>query len=323
MPTFAVTAPLPGRAPEMLAAAGEVRVDGDGGWLDQPRLRALVEGADVILSMLYAKVDDELLDAAGPGLRGVCNVAVGFDNIDLAACARRGIVVTNTPGVLDDATADIAFGLILAAVRRLGEGERLIRSGTPWKWGMGFMLGHDLRGKRLGIVGLGGIGSRVAHRGRAFGMEIAYTSRNESPYEAELEATRLDLDELLATADVVSLHTPLTPATNHLIGARELGLMKPTATLVNTARGAVVDEAALAAALAEGTITSAGLDVFENEPHVHPGLLDLENVVLIPHLGSGTVETRAAMAELAATNAIAIAAGETPPTPVPLPDAAT
>jgi glyoxylate reductase len=321
MPTFAVTAPLPGRAPEMLAAAGEVRSAGDGEWLDRADLLALVEGVDVILSMLYAKVDEELLDAAGPGLRGVCNVAVGFDNIDLVACARRGIVVTNTPGVLDDATADIAFGLILAAVRRLGEGERLIRAGKPWRWGMGFMLGHDLRGARLGIVGLGGIGSRVAHRGRAFGMEIAYAGRSESPYAAELEATRLDLDELLATSDVVSLHTPLTPATRHLIGARELALMKPTATLVNTARGAVVDEAALAAALAEGVITAAGLDVFEHEPQVHPGLLELENVVLVPHLGSGTVETRAAMAELAARNAIAVASGEEPETPVPLPDA--
>jgi glyoxylate reductase len=319
MPTFAVTAALPGQAPEMLAAAGEVRSRPDAERLGREDLPALVEGVDVAVTMLYDRVDDELLDAAGPRLRGVCNVAVGFDNVDLAACARRGIVVTNTPGVLDDATADIAFGLILAAARRLGEGERLIRAGKPWQWGMSFMLGHDLRGKRLGIVGLGGIGSRVAHRGRAFGMEIAYTSRSESPYAAELEATRLELDELLASSDVVSLHAPLTPQTRHLIGARELALMKPTATLVNTARGAVVDEAALAAALAEGVITSAGLDVFENEPQVHPALLELENVVLIPHLGSATFETRAAMAELAATNAIAIAKGEAPPTPVPLP----
>jgi glyoxylate reductase len=319
VPIFAVTTALPGRAPEMLAAAGEVRSGPEAGRMDRGDLLALVDGVDVAVTMLYDRVDDELLDAAGPGLRGVCNVAVGFDNVDLAACARRGIVVTNTPGVLDDATADIAFGLILAAVRRLGEGERLIRAGRPWEWGMGFMLGHDLRGARLGIVGLGGIGSRVAHRARAFGMEIAYASRHESPHAAELEATRLDLDELLAGADVVSLHAPLTPETRHLIGARELALMKPTATLVNSARGAVVDEAALAAALAEGTIAAAGLDVFENEPQIHPALLELENVVLVPHLGSAPVETRAAMAELAARNAIAIASGAEPPTPVPLP----
>jgi glyoxylate reductase len=321
MPIFAVTAALPGRAPEMLATAGEVRTGPDAERLAHEDLLALVKGVDVAVTMLYDRVDDELLDAAGPDLRGVCNVAVGFDNVDLAACARRGIVVTNTPGVLDDATADIAFGLILAATRRLGEGERLIRAGRPWQWGMGFMLGHDLRGARLGIVGLGGIGSRVAHRGRAFGMEIAYTSRHESPHAAELEATRLDLDELLATADVVSLHAPLTPETRHLIGARELALMKPTATLVNTARGAVVDEAALADALRDRVITAAGLDVFEDEPRVHPGLLELENVVLVPHLGSATVETRAAMAELAAKNAIAVASGADPPTPIPPPAA--
>jgi glyoxylate reductase len=319
VPIFAITAALPGRAPQMLAAAGEVRSRADAERLERGELLKLVAGVDVAVTMLYDRVDDELLDAAGPGLRGVCNVAVGFDNVDLGACARRGIVVTNTPGVLDDATADIAFGLILAATRRLGEGERLVRAGKPWQWGMGFMLGHGLRGARLGIVGLGGIGSRVAHRARAFGMEIVYASRSESPRAAELEATRLDLDELLATSDVVSLHTPLTPATRHLIAARELALMKPKATLVNTARGAVVDEAALAEALRDGVITAAGLDVFEDEPRVHPGLLELENVVLVPHLGSATVETRAAMAELAATNAIAIAGGDPPPTPVPLP----
>jgi len=316
---FAVTAALPGRAPELLAEAGEVRAATGAGRLEREQLLALVEGVDVAVTMLYDRVDDEFLDAAGATLRGVCNVAVGFDNIDLAACARRGVVVTNTPGVLDDATADLAFALILAARRRLGEGERLVRAGEPWQWGMDFMVGHDLRGGRLGIVGLGGIGARVAARGRAFGMEVAYFGRRESPHAAELEATRLDLDELLATSDVISLHTPLTPETHHLIGAGELDLMKPTATLVNTARGAVVDEAALAQALREGRIAGAGLDVFEDEPNVHPGLLELENVVLVPHIGSATVETRAAMAELAARNAVALARGEAPPTLVPLP----
>src|ERR1700742_2187309 len=181
----------------MLAAVGAVRSGPASGRPPREELLALVSGADVVVLMLSDGVDDEFLDAAGPQLRGVCTVAVGFDNVDLDACARRGVVVTNTPGVLDDATADLAFGLILAARRRLGEGERLIRAGRPWAWGLDFMVGHDLRGGRLGIVGLGGIGSRVAARGRAFGMEIAYTSRNESPYAAELEAKRLGLDELL------------------------------------------------------------------------------------------------------------------------------
>jgi glyoxylate reductase len=320
MTTFAMTAALPGRAPEMLAGAGEVRDAPGTGRLEREALLALVEGVEVAVTMLYDRVDEEFLDAAGPNLRGVCNVAVGFDNVDLAACARRGVVVTNTPGVLDDATADIAFALILAARRRLGEGERLIRAGKPWSWGMDFLLGHDLRGGRLGIVGLGGIGARVAARGRGFDMEIAYFGRRESPRAAALEATRIDLDELLATSDVVSLHTPLTPETKHLIGARELGLMKPTATLVNTARGAVVDEASLVEALRDGQIAGAGLDVYDDEPNVHPGLLELENVVLLPHIGSATVETRAVMAELAARNAIAIASGEPPETPVPLPN---
>ncbi len=321
MPTFVATAALPGKAPEMLAAAGDVRSDPARARLSREELLALIADADVVLSMLYVRVDDEFLDAAGPRLKAVCNVAVGFDNIDLAACARRGVLVTNTPGVLDDATADLAFALILAARRRVGEGERLMRAKQPWAWGLDFMVGGDLRGGRLGIVGLGGIGSRVAERGRAFGMEIVYTGRSESPMAARHEAIRLDLDELLATSDVVSLHTPLTPETRHLIGARELALMKPTATLVNTARGAVIDEPALAPALRDGVIANAGLDVFEHEPDVDPGLLELENVVLVPHIGSSTTNTRDAMAELAAANAIAIVKGEAPPTPVALPGA--
>jgi len=304
MPRFAVTNPLPEPALELLREAGE--------------LRDALAGADAVLTLLSDRVDDAFLDAVGPQLRCVANVAVGFDNVDLAAAARRGVVVTNTPGVLDDATADLALALLLAAVRRLGEGERLVRSGAPWRWGMDFMLGSDLRGKRLGIVGLGNIGARVAERARAFGMAIAYHNRHESPAAAALGAERLELDELLAGCDVVSLHCPLTEETRHLIGAREMALMKPTATLVNTARGPIVDEAALARALAAGEIAAAALDVYEHEPVVEPALLGLENVVLSPHLGSATVETRTAMAELAARNAIAVARGEQPLTPVPL-----
>jgi lactate dehydrogenase-like 2-hydroxyacid dehydrogenase len=227
-------------------------------------------------------------------------------------------VVTNTPGVLDDATADLTFGLILAATRRLAEGDRLVRSGRGWSWGMHFMLGRGLQGKRLGIVGLGGIGRKVAERGRAFGMEVAYHSRRPAPAEVEaaLEAERLPFEDLLATADILSLHTPLTPETRHLVGAAELEAMKPSAVIVNAARGPVVDERALAAALATGKIAAAGLDVYEHEPRVEPALLELDNVVLAPHLGSATVETRTAMAELAARNAISVLSGQGPLTPV-------
>jgi glyoxylate reductase len=301
---------------ELLREAGEVRIDGRERAIPRVDLLGLVRGADAALTLLHDRVDDEFFEAAGPRLRCVANVAVGYDNVDVEAAKRRGVVVTNTPGVLDDATADLTMALILAATRRLAEGDRLIRSGEPWSWGMGFMLGSSLQGKRLGIVGLGGIGTRVAERARAFGMEIAYHSRHRSPGEAQLEAERLPLPDLLATSDVVSLHCPLTPETHHLIGAEQLAAMKPSAVLVNAARGPIVDEAALATALAEGRIAAAGLDVFEREPEVEPGLLGLDNVALTPHLGSATVETRTAMAELAARNAISVLRGQGPLTPV-------
>lgn len=315
---FAVSNRLPEAAVELLRAAGEVRIDERDEALPREDLLALVAGADAILTLLHDRVDEELFAAAGPQLRCVANVAVGYDNVDLEAAARRGVVVTNTPGVLDDATADLTLALILAATRRVAEGDRLIRSGRPWIWGMHFMLGSGLRGRRLGIVGLGGIGRRVAERARAFGMEIAYNSRHEAPAEvtAALEAERMPLGRLLAEADVVSLHCPLTPETHHLIGAAELEAMKPSAVLVNAARGPVVDERALAEALAAGTIAAAGLDVYEREPQVEPALLALDNAVLTPHLGSATVETRTAMAELAARNAISVLRGQGALTPV-------
>jgi len=317
--TIAVTNRLPEPALAALREAAELRIDERTEAVPRPDLLRLVAGAEAILTLLHDRVDEELLEAAGPQLRCVANVAVGYDNVDVEAAVRRGVVVTNTPGVLDDATADLTLALILAATRRVAEGDRLIRAGRPWTWGMSFMLGSGLRGKLLGIVGLGGIGRRVAERARAFGMEIAYHSRHPAPAEvsAALGAERLPLDELLARADVVSLHCPLTPETRHLIGAGELARMKPTAVLINAARGPVVDEPALAEALAAGEIASAGLDVYEHEPRVEPALLGLENVVLSPHLGSATVETRTAMAELAARNAISVLRGEGPLTPVP------
>jgi glyoxylate reductase len=317
-PTFAVSNRLPEPALAALRAAGEVRVDEREEQIPRRDLLELVTGATAILTLLHDRVDEELLDAAGPQLRCVANVAVGYDNVDVAAAARRGVVVTNTPGVLDDATADLTMALVLAAARRVVEGDRLVRSGHPWTWGMHFMLGGDLRGKRLGIVGLGGIGAKVAARARAFGMEIAYHQRDPAPPEVAepLGAERMPLEDLLASSDVLSLHCPLTAETRHLIGGAELETMKPSAILVNGARGPVVDEAALAEGLAAGKIAAAALDVYEREPRVEPGLLELDNVVLSPHLGSATVETRTAMAELAARNAISVLGGQGPLTPV-------
>lgn len=273
--------------------------------------------ADAAVTLLTDRVDEAFLDAA-PNLGMVANVAVGYNNIDVASCGARNVTVTNTPGVLTDATADLAMGLILMSTRRLGEGERLIRSQQPWQWGMFMMLGTGLQGRRLGIIGLGGIGAALATRARAFGMEIVYHNRRnvDAALEAQLGAELLDLDELLATSDVVSLNCPYSDATHHLIDATALGKMKPSAHLVNTARGPIVDEGALVDALQNGTIAAAGLDVFEHEPKVHPGLLGLDNAVLVPHLGSATVETRGAMAATAARNVAAVFAGQPPLNPV-------
>jgi glyoxylate reductase len=318
MSRVVVTGRIPDAAIEKLRAEHEVDAWSGAESIGRAELLRRVAGADAVVSLLTERIDAQLLDAAGPQLRVVANVAVGYDNIDVPACTERGVVATNTPGVLTDATADIAMSLILMATRRLGEGERLIRSGQAWKWGMFFLLGSSLQGKTLGIVGMGGIGQASARRAKAFGMEIVYQSRSEIDprVAAELGARRVDLDELLGVSDVVSLHCPYGYATHHLIGAEQLAAMKTSAYLVNTARGPIVDEAALAAALREGVIAGAGLDVFEHEPRVHAELLELENVVLLPHLGSATVETRTAMAMLAAENALAVLSGERPPTPI-------
>ncbi len=318
-----VTRWIPEPALDVLRSVGDVRLCEQDRALEPDELYEAVRGADAIVSMVHDRIDDSVLDAAGPDLKVVANVAVGYDNVDVAAVSRRGVVVTNTPGVLADATADLAFGLVLMLTRRLGEGERLLRSRTPWSWSMSFMLGTGLRGKTLGIVGLGGIGQAVARRARAFGMEIAYTGRNRvaPEIESELDARFLDRDDLLSQSDVVSLHCPLTSETRHLVGEGALERMKPTAFLVNTSRGPVVDEKALARAVRDGTIAGAALDVFENEPSVDPELLDLEapaadRVVLAPHLGSATTETRTAMAVLAAHNVVDVLGGEKARTPI-------
>ncbi len=306
-PRIVVTRQIPEPGLELLQAAGDVWLSEEDRALDPEELHRVIAGADAVVSMLHDRVDGAFLDAAGPQLRVVANVAVGYDNIDVDAAAERGVVITNTPGVLVDATADLALALILAVTRRLGEGERLLRERRPWTWNMFFMLGTSVAGKTLGIVGPGQIGRATAARAQAFGMEVIYAGRSGGAAA---------LEELLASSDVVSLHCPLTPETRHLINAERLGLMRPTAYLINTARGPVVDEPALVRALQDGVIAGAGLDVFEHEPEVHPGLLELENVVLVPHLGSATVETRTAMATLAARNVVSVLSGEPPLTPV-------
>ena len=247
-----------------------------------------VAGKDGLMAMLSDRIDDELLAAAGPQLRIVANYAVGVNNVDLEACRRRGVVVSNTPDVLTDATAELTIALLLALVRRVAEGDRLVRRGEAWIWAPNLMLGRGLQGLTLGLVGYGRIGTAVERLAVAHGMEVVHSSRSGG----------LPLEELLATADVVSLHLPLTDESHHLIDARRLELMKPTAVLVNASRGPIVDEAALVEALGAGRIAGAALDVFEHEPEVHPGLLGLENVVLVPHLGSATLETREAMGML-------------------------
>jgi len=277
-------------------------------------MRARVAGAAALVSMVTDAIDRSVIDA-GAQLKIIANVAVGYNNIDVAHAQSRGIIVTNTPDVLTDATADLTWALILAVTRRVSEGERLVRRGA-WKgWALDFMLGPELRGKQLGIVGFGRIGRAVASRAAAFGMRVVYAGRRQAQGAAPGDVS-VSLDELLTTSDIVSLHVPLTEQTRHLIDGRALARMKRSAYLVNTARGPVVDEAALAWALSQHLIAGAALDVYEHEPVIHPDLLTLENVLLAPHLGSGTTETRTAMANLAVDNVLAVLAGRPPVTPI-------
>ena len=317
-PRLVVTRIIPEPALELLREAGETWVSDRDRPLERAELHEAVRGATAVVTLLHDRVDAEFFDAAGSQLRCVANVAVGYDNVDVAEATRRGVLITNTPGVLTEATADLTLALILMVTRRLGEGERMVRAGERWSWSMFFLLGMGLQDKTLGIVGLGAIGTAVARRARALGMRITYADaqRADAEVEAELEAAFVGLDELLAKADVLCLHCPLTEETRHLIDAERLRQMKPTAFLVNTARGPIVDEAALAEALRERRIAGAALDVYEHEPDVHPGLLEVDNSVLLPHLGSATLETRTAMAVLAARNAIAASSGQPPLTPV-------
>jgi glyoxylate reductase len=281
------------------------------GSFSRAELLAQLAEADALISLLDVAVDEELL-AAAPRLRIVANHAVGHDNVDVAAATRRRIVVTNTPDVLTDATADFTFALLLAAARRLGEGEALARSGGWRGWAPDQLLGQEVAGRTIGIIGFGRIGQAVARRARGFAMEVLYTA----PRDHGGDGRRVELAELLASADFVTLHCPLTPATRHIIDARALAAMKRSAVLINTARGPCVDEAALADALERGLIAGAGLDVFEEEPVIHPALLATRRVVLAPHLGSATLAARGGMARLCAEAVVAALAGRRPAHPL-------
>ena len=314
--TVFVTRRIPQPGLDLLAYAGlTVEVNPHDRVLSREELLAGVRGKDGVLCLLTDKIDDAVMDAAGPRCKGFANYAVGYDNVDLTAATRRGLPVSNTPGVLTDAAADQAWALLMAAARRTVESDAFMRTGKWQGWGPMQFLGVDLVGATLGIVGAGRIGTVVARRAAGWQMNIIYTDpRGKPEFEQEFGARRVELDQLLREADFVSLHVALTPQAHHLIGKRELELMKPTAVLVNTSRGPVVNEAALVDALRERRIFAAGLDVYEHEPAAAPGLLDLPNVVACPHLGSATVRTRTAMATMAATNLLAMLRGEMPPT---------
>jgi glyoxylate reductase len=327
-----VTRKLPSSVLEKLGAIADIDVYVGDAAIPYDELRTRIAQCDALVSLLTDKIDRAVIDSA-PNLKVIANVAVGFNNIDVAHARSRGIVVTNTPDVLSESVADFTWALILSITRRLSEGERLVRSGR-WKgWAFDLLLGSELRGKQLGLVGVGRIGRAVAMRAAAFGMHVAYAGRlgttgtaagsavpgAEARPDARMpEGSELmSLDRLLVTSDIVSLHVPLTAETTHLIDKRALARMKRSAYLINTARGPVVDEAALAWALHQNLLAGAALDVYEHEPTVHADLFGLENVLLVPHLASGTTETRTAMADLAVNNAIAVLTGRPPLTPVP------
>ena len=285
--------------------------------LPRPELIARLRGKDGLICHIVSTIDDEVL-AAAPTVKVVANVAVGYNNIDVDAARRRGVVVTNTPDVLTETTADFAWALLMATARRVVEADRFVRSGQWDRWLWDLLWGADVYGKTLGVVGFGRIGRAVARRALGFNMRVMYQDAvpADAAIERDLRASRVELATLLRESDFVSLHTPFLPETRHLMNARTLRLMKRSAILVNAARGPVVDEAALVRALQEGWIAGAGLDVFEEEPKVHPGLVPLTNVVLAPHIASASLDTRVAMATLAVRNCLAVLDGKAPLTPV-------
>ncbi len=312
MPSILVTRKLPSSVLAKLEPVGTVELYAEGGVMPHDELIARAADKDALVCMLTDQIDRAVLDAA-TRLKVAANVAVGYNNVDVPYAKSKGVIVTNTPDVLTESVADFTWALILAVTRRLSEGERLLRRGG-WKgWAFDFMLGTELRGKQLGIVGFGRIGQAVAARASVFGMRVAYAARRDAGVAG---AEFMSIDRLLNSSDVVSLHVPLSSDTRHLIDKRAIARMKRSAYLINTARGPVVDEEALAWALQQHLLAGAALDVYENEPAVHPDLLQLENVLLVPHLGSGTTETRLAMASLAVDNVVEVLSGRPPLTPV-------
>jgi glyoxylate reductase len=315
-PFVIVTRKLPDPIETRMMELFACRLNLDDTPLSKPELIAAVEKADVLVPTVTDRIDAEVVEAAGPALKLIASFGTGVDHVDLAAAQRRGIIVTNTPGVLTEDTADMTMALILAVARRLAEGERLIRRGAWTGWGPTSMLGHRIWGKRLGIVGMGRIGMALARRAKGFGLAVHYHNRRPVPEDVEsaLEATYWEsLDQMLAHMDVVSVNCPHTPATYHLLSARRLRLLPPQAILVNTARGEIVDEEELVRLLETGAIAGAGLDVFEHEPAIDPRLRTLDNVVLLPHMGSATIEGRLAMGERVIINIKTFADGHRPP----------
>ena len=305
---------IPQAALEILQEHVALELNSEDKPLTKPELISRIQGKEGLVCLLTDEIDDEVLGSS-PSLRVVSNVAVGFNNIDVGAATRRKIAVTNTPGVLDETTADFTWALLMATARRVVEADRYARAGKYQGWGIMLMLGHDVYGKTLGICGMGRIGKAVARRARGFGMKILYADvqRIGEDSEKDLAIQFVDKDTLLRESDFITLHVPLLPETTHYISGRELSLMKRTAHLINASRGPVVDEEALVGALKTQQIAGAGLDVFEQEPEIHPGLMKLDNVVLAPHIASASVETRTRMATMAAGNMIDALGGKIPP----------